>query len=99
KRVVRLAPVRNVRIELPDGKFHDFGENFVNRMETELHASGRYIVETPQVGIPDFGVSSTARESPPNPEWIGSMVPAATLIFEVETLSFQTGSRGDRMFY
>ncbi len=101
KKVIALAPVARVQIEMPDGSFHDFGSDFQASMTTQLFKSGRYVVsDLPHVMPRDQAQSALglmARK--PGYEWPGSVVPAATVRVQVEAMSFQTGSRGERMFY
>jgi hypothetical protein len=100
RRVIALAPVRNVRIEMPDESFHDFGEDFQARLTTLLTQGGRYIVaDDPQLVRSEVSALESSRMPPPDYTWSGSLVPAATVRIKVEAMSFQTGSRGERMFY
>jgi hypothetical protein len=100
KRTVALTPVRNVRIEMPDEDLHDFGDDFEKVLERKLYESGRYILASSPVHV---GSSTSAlmdaRLPPPAYGWPGSVAPSATVGIKVEAMSFQTGSRGERMFY
>jgi hypothetical protein len=103
KRVVYLDPVANARIEMPDRGFHDFGADFALRLETELYESGRYIPKVPAVVPAPTGAlserSMLSLHVPPDYAWPGSAVPAARLRISVEAMTFQAGSRGERMYY
>lgn len=102
KRVIALAPVENVRIQMPDEAWHDFGEDFQAALSTRLTKSGKYIVADPPppVGIGSGVAGLRARATaPPDFQWPGGFVPAAGLTVTVEALSFTTGSRGERMMY
>lgn len=99
KRVVQLAPVVDVSIQMPDGMYHDFGGDFAQKLEDVLSQSGRYIVEVPPVQGSVSELGEHAATATPEYAWPGSVVPAASLTITVEGMSFQTGSGGDRMFY
>lgn len=96
KRVVSVAPVENVRIELPDGKFYDFGQDFQARLTTTLVRSGKFIVVDPEE--PASQTQALSSEVP-GFVWPGSSVTGAALRIEAEALSFVTGERGGRTFY
>ncbi len=99
KRVIAIEPIQNVRIELPDQRFHDFGSDFQAALSTRLEQSGKFIVVDPEpvdlAGRAQLKRAGVASEF----HWPSSSVPAATVRFVVEALSLQTGSRGGRMFY
>lgn len=98
RRIIELAPVEHVRIELPNSEFRNFGEDFEASLTTRL------------IHHPDFLVGncnsrknrvSGLSEGDPAPDfaWTGGCEPAARLKISVEALSFETGTRGNRMFY
>lgn len=100
--VVRMEPVENVRIEMPDGKFHDFGVDLVESLTTRLtnNTRGRkFQVVMNRPTRSTGGVQKLSTGETPDYEWDASWVPAATIRFSVEALNFTTGARGDRMFY
>ncbi len=92
KKVVALAPIQRVEIEMPDQSIHNFGEDFQARLTTELLQTKRYIVaDTPPR-------SRSSLESP-NFFWQSSVAPSVIVNIRVDALSFQTGSRGEKAFY
>ena len=95
KKVVALTPVQNIQIEMPDQSLHDFGQDYEASLVTQLTQSGRYIVTDPQPLGADLKVESI----PQGYSWAGSVTPSATIRIEVDALTFQTGSRGESMFY
>jgi len=108
KRVIRIAPIENVRIELPDKTTADFGNNFKTILETRLTRSNRFIVVTDvATDVAEGGIRAFSRmltqpklDSCNGISWDdSSTTPVATLNFNVKALSFQTGYRGERMFY
>ena len=107
KKCVEIVPLQNVEIELPDQSQHNFGEDFYASLTTQLTNSGRYIVvdaPSPPLAqglslLRSNSVSGYDPENDPGYEWIGSVLPAARIRVHVEALTFQTGDRGDRMFY
>jgi hypothetical protein len=101
KRVVAVEPIQNIRIEMPDGNFHDFGSDFYSSLTAHLDESGKYITAD-KPNRDGTGASARSRidlDPPPGYEWPSSVVPAATVKMKVEALTFQTGSRGERMYY
>lgn len=96
KMVLGLAPVRNVRIEMPDHTPHDFGADFQARLTTMLHNTGKYIVMDVQENTPMHG---SQLSDIPQYQWSGSVTPSAIIRVDVEAMNFRTGSRGERMFY
>lgn len=93
RRVVLLDPIANARIEMPDGGAHDFGEDLRSSLVTWLTESGEFIVaERTDRTLLEL-------DAPPAYRWSGSFVPAASVTIHVDALSFETGSRGSRMFY
>jgi hypothetical protein len=104
KRVIKLDPIRNVRIQLPDQSFHDFGDDLRSMLVTSLTAGGNFIVAEDQPPLPLHKMMALAAPGPsPTPppayEWQGTFVPAGTVKIEVDALTFATGSRGERMLY
>jgi thermitase len=94
KKVIELAPVQNVQIEMPDQSFHNFGEDFQASLTTHLFKTGKYTIADPVSANREF--PSSNRE---DYKWPGSAVPAIKIRVHIGALSFQTGLRGDRMFY
>lgn len=97
KKVIALTSIKNIQIELPDQSMHNFGEDYQASLITQLTQSGRYIVTDAKTIdlLPEIKVESLTRDY----VWPASVTPSATLRIEVEALSFQTGLRGDQMFY
>ncbi len=102
KKVIELREVQKVSIEMPDGTFHPFGEDFESQLATRLAKSERFLVTMPDP-FPLLKSQGQAREQVktgnPNYFWDGSVTPAASVRVEVRALTFLAGSRGDRMFY
>lgn len=99
KKVVALAPVRDVQVLLPDSSLHNFGEDFQASLTTQLTQSGKYTVIDAPALVP-LDVELRPSELNANKYvWVGSEMPSVTVRITVEALTFQTGSQGDRMFY
>ncbi|MGK5083681.1 S8 family serine peptidase [Bdellovibrionota bacterium FG-1] len=98
KRVIALDHVRNVEIEMPDGNLHNFGDDFEIVLGRRLTETGRFILSDVPHGI-GSEVSALSSGYSEQYVWPGSVVPSATIKVTVDALSFQTGSRGERMFY
>jgi len=101
KRVIKLYPVEEVSIELPDGAVRNFGKDFEALITDKLQNSQRFIVsfDTPHI----FGSQQMLKIDddpiPPGHDWDYSSVPAASIKITVDAMTFITGSRGNRMFY
>lgn len=99
KRVIQLMPLANVQIQLPDDDWRNFGEDYQARLTTRLVESGKFILydELPS-GI---GSETAALRSDSHPQyvWSGSTTPGARITVDLLAYSFQTGSKGNRMFY
>jgi len=99
KRVLAIAPVERVRIEMPDNTIRDFGDDFLARLRTRFTQANEFVVVDPE---PEFAIQSGFRShkaAPDGFEWESSPVPAATVRIDVDAMSFVTGARGGRMFY
>ncbi len=94
KKVISLEPVEELKIEMPDNSIYYFGENFYASLITRLMETGRYLLvdSSKNYILNNQGVSL-------NQQWAGSVTPVATIHIKVDALNFQTGSRGERMFY
>src|SRR6476659_8406296 len=68
KRVIALAPIRNVRIQMPDESYHDFGADFQAVITRMLNDSGRYRVADP-VTPRSPGDGASLADVPPSYEW------------------------------
>ncbi len=102
KRVVAIAPIRNVEILMPDEKLHDFGTDFYAALTGALTNSGDYIVVDPDAqdsGLHPYIQSQVVAPDLPIYHWTGTFVPAATITIRVDALNFRTGSHGEGMFY
>ncbi len=103
KIVVEFKPFNEMRIEMPDQKFFDFGRDFHSRVKTSLIESGKYIIfeSAPQDFIPESDFTTTGEHVRGIPEfvWPGSTVPAASIQISVDALGFWMGFRGNRRFY
>src|SRR5690242_17540839 len=77
KKVVALARVPNIQIEMPDQSLHNFGEDFQASLTTQLMQSGRYLVADPLASpkIRAQGVPFISSEF----VWNGSYTPAVTV--------------------
>ena len=97
RRVIEFKAVENVTIELPDGTFHDFGENFKSKLSTRMYDNGRFLV----AGAPPVEIQkiNKIQSSVPDFVWSGSFTRAAQIQIKVSEMSFVTGSRGERVFY
>jgi hypothetical protein len=94
QKVIELDPIAQVQIEMPDQSLHDFGPDFQAALETGFTQSGQYIVQE--------AASSEARVAAAEPGgivWTGSATATARIHIDVTALTFQSGLRGDRMFY
>jgi len=103
KKVVGLAPVSTVQIQMPDQTIHDFGQDYQASMTNQLTQSGKYIVSSP-LQAPESGpasslISDKLAQNPAQYVWNGSSTPVATVKVDVEALDFSSDSKGDRMFY
>jgi hypothetical protein len=87
EKVIELDPIAQVQIEMPDQSMHDFGPDFQAALETGFIESGQYILQEAE---------TPAAEST---TWTGSATPSAKIHIDVTALTFQSGLRGDRMFY
>ncbi len=94
RKVVGLAPLSSLQIEMPDGSMHNFGEDFQASLTTQLMQTGRYTVSD---AMKAHG-KGTQRDGSEY-VWSGSVTPAATVTVQVAALNFSTGLRGERMFY
>jgi hypothetical protein len=104
KKVVALVPVSEAQILMPDDSVHNFGDDFQASLTTRLVQSGKYLLVDP-VDPPSATASGPVRAEEvtgPLPDqyyWTGSAMPSVTVKVSVSALTFQTGSRGDLMFY
>ncbi|CAM6053612.1 unnamed protein product [Sphagnum tenellum] len=105
KKVIALAPIQNISILMPDQSIHNFGEDFQASLITQLVGSNKYtVVDDPSTDITlerqrVQSNSTTGSLLPPDYSWSGSVMPSVSIKVSVVALSFQTGSRGDQMFY
>jgi len=104
KRVLLVAPVPDVSIEMPDSKVYNFGPDFEATLWKKLHDSGKFLVATELPVMAAKSAMTSALMAPgwgeqPHYDWHGTHVPAARLSIEVDAMTFSTGSRGERMFY
>lgn len=107
KKALYLPHVEKVKIEMPDGYFKDFGEDFEARLTTFLTNDGRFIVVKPEdlEGYRSAGfkyrIDSPGLKNSENQDewWVSGVLPVATVRVKVEAMSFQTGAHGGRMFY
>jgi hypothetical protein len=113
KKVIRLEPVTQVQIEMPDQSLHDFGQDFQASLTTQLIHSGKYLLQDDsQESGQNLGLQAVAHnqlfshstggstDGVPDPYvWDGSSTPVADVKISVDALSFSTGEGGDRMFY
>ncbi len=103
KRVVSIDPIKSLALEMPDGSLRDFGYLLRSSLEDRLYQSGHFVVTQTQpenvVGGASALESSGERAIEKESQWVGSSVPAVTLRVVPQALSFQTGFRGERMFY
>ncbi|MGK5087552.1 S8 family serine peptidase [Bdellovibrionota bacterium FG-2] len=113
KRVVSIDPITTLALEMPDGSRLDFGGRLRRALEVRLTQSGHFVVFNPDRSTPEGasgvapGVARFGLEAAPRAEgskgkedqWVGSAVPAVTLRVVPQALSFQTGFKGERMFY
>src|SRR5271167_3708134 len=69
KRVLLLDPVVNVSIQLPDGSWHDFGDDLRSMLVTQLTSSGGFIVaeDSPHAPAVESKAAVTAVPSPSPP--------------------------------
>jgi hypothetical protein len=98
KKVIAIAPINNVQIEMPDQSKHDFGADYQASLTDQLIGSGRYLVSDP---LPLDDKSRLGLNAIPTPgySWDGRFIPSATVKVHVEALNFSTGARGDSTFY
>ncbi len=100
KKVIELAQVEDVQIEMPDGNFQSFGEDFQSRLMTDLAQSSQFLVSMPDaISQAPMRAQMQIGKDDQHYLWSGSVTPSAVLKVEVRALTFQTGARGDRMFY
>ncbi len=99
KRVIAIAPVEQVRIELPDQQIRDFGADFQARMITRLTQSGRFVVADPVESEEGDRRRGRSFVMPDPYVWPGTYIPAATVRIHVDALSMRAGGRGNRAFY
>lgn len=92
KRVVELGPVPRVSIQLPDSTWRDFGADYQSSLVSSLVKGGKVVFYE---SIQPFSKQSRLE----SPIFTGTGVPAAKVSFEIDRLSFITGTRGERMFY
>jgi hypothetical protein len=99
--VVKLDPIQNVRIQLPDQSFHDFGDDLRSMLVTVLTNGGDFIVaeDAPTVEAKALVMAQPSSAPPPGYSWPGTFVPSGTVHIAVDALTFATGSRGERMLY
>lgn len=115
KTVVRLEPIHNVVIALPeavnpvsggtDASRFDFGPNLQAALGTQMQ-NGHYILDEPKVlgNGSDSPEAAKKLSQPPRSDspiqWDGSsVVPAASFKFYIDALVFRSGDHGDSMFY
>lgn len=100
KKGIALFPVPATQIELPDGTWDDFGQDYQARLTTELTQSEKYFVvdlhPTPTSRIKSLRSDLRLTD---DFVWNSSHTPSAYLKVSIKTMSFVTGSRGGRMFY
>lgn len=94
KKVVGLTDFPIIRIEMPDGSLHGFGDDLQGGLVGALINSGKYIVN-----YSDQKSSSGNLLEAQDIHWQGTVTPAATIRIQVNALSFSTGTRGESMFY
>ena len=93
KKGIQILPLDELQIEMPDGSFHNFGEDFQASLTTQLMESGRYIVMDVD---PVQDMSSVQQR---HLKWAASSTAAVKLKVQVVALSFETGSKDDSQFY
>lgn len=102
KKIVAFEPFKDVQVLMPDNVLHDFGEDFNASLLTQLMQSGKYVVVDAFEKKPlsnEMIVQPTRDKQTREYVWNGSNMPSATVRVSVEALTFETGGRGDRMFY
>ena len=95
RKVIGIVPVQEVKIQLPDGNWKDFGEAYEVIVRSDLERTKKYITTRPHEKAGAMSALSVESRA----VWTGTNVPAATVRISVDALTFVTGSRGDRMFY
>jgi hypothetical protein len=97
KRVIQLDRVQATQIEMPDGTVQSFGEDFQAALTTRLFQTGKYILADSEMNERQSAPLAT---TPTDPYlWSGTWVPSAMVSFEIKAVTFQTGTRGEKMFY
>lgn len=99
KRVFALDHVDEVEIQMPDGGFYHFGEDYRERLKTLLVQSGKFILhEDVRPRVETSRQAQSSRPEDPDYYWIGSTYPAARVRVKVQSMNFSTGWKGERIF-
>ncbi len=98
KRVILVDPIFKVEIQMPDESRYPIGPDLEATLTRQLIESGRYVIA--QDDPPASGVAAISQPSLFSSfTWHASSEPAARLKIRVTEFSFESGSRGNRLFY
>jgi hypothetical protein len=110
KKGIEVEVVDDASIELPDGEYFVFGENFHSQLGRKLVDSQQFIWLNPpgaKTGLTSnttssgrrVGIMSSDNKPIDDVDWVTTAYPSAKLKIKVGEMNFTTGGRGDRLTY